>query len=233
MSTESVGELSPQALCRRMLTALRQRLPADPELSYLEMLLLYFIDRAPTPAAFATLLARYVADARPGIADAAAVLQQAWERAHAEPAAALPPLAETLRVLGALADEVGAPFSMLDVRTDEAQVRLYDVVRDERLDARALQQQSAARAALRGQVSPEAAGAPLRYEPLLRAVGALLAAEAAQTYQVIVTPQLIAVEGSAGYFGLFPTPQLAAQAHAAAQARAAPPSTPQPGTEQR
>src|SRR4051812_49945804 len=70
--------LTPRSLCRRILTAVRQRLHPDRELSYLEMVLTYFIDLDPSPERFARQLDEYVADARPGIADAAATLRVAW-----------------------------------------------------------------------------------------------------------------------------------------------------------
>src|SRR5438067_731219 len=80
ISTPSSEALAPQAFCRRILTALRQRMQPDHESSYLEMLLTYFIDLNPTPEDFSVRLAHYVADGRPGIGEAAATLQEASRR---------------------------------------------------------------------------------------------------------------------------------------------------------
>ncbi len=182
------------------------------------MLLTYFIDLDPSPGEFHQRLRRYVADARPGIADAAATIQAAWARALAAPQSPALPLSEVLRTLGALVDQEQAEMATLEVRPGEVTVRVLGRAGERRLRTQELQQESAARQALRGQVPVGPRAAPC-FEPLLRILGRDLEREAAQDYTIVVTPDIIGVEGSAGYYALFPVGALEARAHSAVNLR--------------
>jgi hypothetical protein len=73
----------PTAWCRTILTALEQHGAADREAGHLGMLLCSLIEMQRAPADFGRLLARYAADPRPAIAEAAGMLRCAWDRATA------------------------------------------------------------------------------------------------------------------------------------------------------
>jgi hypothetical protein len=189
--------LSPQAWCRRILAALSRHKVQGPEAGYLEMLLAYFIERNPPAEEFDALLQQYCADPRPGIADAAALLLRSWQRgqAPAGTASERPPLRELLRTLGALLDESRARGAFLRVEADGALVHPFEgsVVRRSGAE---LQQEIAARAALRGQVQRPPAMA--RWEIALRAVGAALEGHrAAPPLEIVVTQHTVVVEGAA------------------------------------
>lgn len=205
------GPVTPEALCRHVLATVRQRLQGDHELSYLEMLLTYFIDVAPSPPDFTARLQRYVADGRPGISEAAMTLLETWHRSQERGQPLSLPLPELMRTLGATLDAESAETAICEVRADGVTVRRQALVSEHRLDVPALQREAAARRALRGQ-GPGAAAVPLGYEVLLRLVGLDLETQTAQTYTVVVTSQLVAVTGSAGYQAIFPVAALAARA---------------------
>ena len=207
MSIPSDASLTPQALCRRILDALRHRLRADHESTYLEMLLTYVIDLDPTADEFDVLLARYVADGRLGIADAARILQEARRRSAPDSPPPLPPLSETLRTLGALVDEIGAPVATIELTDHGAQVCYFGEVERRTLSPLEVQQESSTRAALRGQV---AATGPVRYEVLLRTLGTLLEREYAPSYRLLVTPELIGVHTGTGHYAGFQREELMA-----------------------
>jgi hypothetical protein len=213
--------LTPRALCRRILSAVRQRLHSDYELSYLEMLLTYFIDRNPSPASFADQLDQYVADARPGIAEAAATVRAAWQRSQQQVQEPTLPLPEMLRLLGAALDTQQAAMATLHVQPGAVTLRIFGLLQEEHFDAQALQHEHAARQALRGHVPATSPPAAARYEPLLRALGTILEAEPPQTYTLVVTSQVVGVEGARGYFRLFSVADLLAQAQARQRQRGA------------
>jgi hypothetical protein len=224
--------LTPREWCERVLAALRQRKRAGPGVAYMEMMLTYLIELDPPHEEFGELLARYIGDVGPGIAGAADLLQASWRRAEALPAP--PPLAETLRTLGGLLDDAGTALARLSLAPESVLLQALGPVQERALGPAELQQEIAARTALRGQVPSDPAAAPTavgspdaparpdrseppdtpvpadRYEPLLRNLGAALAAEPPQSYEVYVTPRAVVVEGSAGYFAVFTRPQLAA-----------------------
>src|SRR6202521_5599981 len=100
----------PTPWCRTILTALEQHGAADRVSGHLGLLLCSLIEMQLAPDEFGRLLARYAADPRPEIAEAAGMLQCAWERATAAtgPAPLPLPLPEQLGLLGRLLDEGGA-----------------------------------------------------------------------------------------------------------------------------
>jgi hypothetical protein len=198
-----------------MLTALRQRMQPDHESSYLEMLLTYFIDVNPTPEAFQVRLARYVADGHPGIAEAAATVQAASRRRARDATPPLPPLAETLRVLGALVDEAGAESALLEITAAGVQLRVFGELSQRTLQPLEVHQESAARTVLRGRVLADDPTAASRYELLLRTVGTLLDKEYAPSYRIVVMPGLIGVHSGTGHYTAYPLAELLAQQQAA------------------
>jgi hypothetical protein len=208
LSAPSTASLTPQAFCRRILTALRQRMRADHESSYLQMLLTYFIDLDPSAEEFDALLARYVADGRPGIAEAALILQDARRRSLPDAPPPLPPLSETLRTVGAVLDEAGAQVATIELSDHGVLLRLFKEAEERTLSPLQVHQESSARTALRGQVSADAS---VRYEALLRMVGILLDREYAPAYRLFVTPQLIGVHSSTGHYAAFPRETLVEQ----------------------
>ena len=206
--------LTPQAWCRRILTSLSQREVQRREAGNLEMLLSYFIQLDPTAEAFDELLAQYVTDARPGIAEAAALLQSSWLRgrtaARAEAAPAPPALQEALRTLGALIDETGARVVYIAVEPRRALVQRFGGEPTQfAMSPAELMQEIAARQALRGQVPPVDPTSTVLYETRLRAVGAELDREPPQAYELVITPRSVVVEGSAGYHRVFTLDELA------------------------
>ena len=72
--------IPPAAWCRRVLTSLSQQETNSPVTGHVEMLLTYYIQVEPAAADFDASLERYVNDQRPRIAEAAALLQNAWRR---------------------------------------------------------------------------------------------------------------------------------------------------------
>jgi hypothetical protein len=197
--------LTPREWCGRVLTALLQRKAAGQDTAYLEMMLTYFVEIDPPHEEFGELLARFITG--PGVVGAADLLQHSWLRGEetAEP----PPLPETLRTLGGLLDDFQTRLARLAIAPDSTLVQPLLPANELTLGPVELQQEVSARLALRGQVAAEDPATSDRYEPLLRAVGVALAAEPPQTYEVIVTPRVVVVEGSAGYFGVFTRDQLA------------------------
>jgi hypothetical protein len=223
MSSLPTGPVAPQTLCRHVLTALRQRVQGDHELSYLEMLLTYFVDLDPTPADFTARLQRYVADGRPGIADAATTLLETWQRSQQAAQPLTLPLPELLRTLGAVIALEPAEVVACELRPEGVEIRQFGLTHAERLDLLALQQQSTARRALRGQVPGAPPASALPHESLLRLIGLDLETQPAQAYTLLITAQAVTVLGAAGYHAVFPVEQLAARARTASQRRARPP----------
>jgi len=225
LATLPPPQLTPQAWCRRILTSLSQREVQRREAGNLEMLLSYFIQLDPTAEAFDELLAQYVADARPGIAEAAALLQSSWLRgrtAARAPAPAPFPLQESLRTLGALIDESGARIVYLAVEPHRAQVQTFGGEPTRLAFTHAeLMQEIAARQALRGQVPPVDPLSTELCETRLRAVGAELDRESPQSIELVVTPRSVVVEGSEGYHRVFTVDELAGLLQAGASRRQA------------
>ena len=196
-ATPSETPLTPQTWCRRILTALNHHKVEGPEAGYLEMLLAYFIELNPPAAEFAGLLQQYCADARPGIADAAALLLRAWQRGHAPAAAGERrlPLGELLHTLGALLDQSRPRAAFLRLEADGVVLHPFEGSAVRRSLAE-LQQEIAARSALRGQVQRPAVAA--HWESALRAVGtALDQRRAALPLDLVVTYHTVVVEGAA------------------------------------
>ncbi|HEY7061991.1 MAG TPA: response regulator [Chloroflexota bacterium] len=216
----TAGAYTPRGWCRRLLTLLGQQQAHAPDMAYLQMLLTSCIQLDPTPEAFDAWLAQHVASARPGIADAAAVLRRAWQREEGAPAIA--PLSEQLRTLGGLLDEVGARVAAFAVAGGQAQVRTYQEAPAQTLEPRQLRRESSLRAALRGS-GPRVAPAGPRYEPLLRVLGEVLEADPVQTYEVLVTPRAIVVDGDTSGCQVFTLDQLDLLLRAATQERDTPP----------
>jgi hypothetical protein len=217
----SPSPLTPQAWCRRVLTALHERATPGSNVGDLPMLLAYFVELNPSPELFADLLARCAADTRPGVADAARVLQRSWQRgltgAEALP---VPSMAEILRTLGALLDASNARGAYLAIAPEAVRVQTFGDQSVVDLGALELRQEIAAYTALRGQV-PADAGADVRHETRLRAIGLELDAEPGQSYELAVMPSAVLVEGTAGYRRVFSDDDLTALVAAAARQRQA------------
>jgi hypothetical protein len=222
LTTEPPATPSPQAWCRRILHSLSQRKLQTREAGELEMMLVSFIELDPAPEAFDNLLARYVADARPGIAEAANLLQRSWRQgqfqAEAEPRVTLE---ETLRVLGGLLDDAGAQAAFVVLTPDGAQMQAFGETRQWDLTTADIARESAARSALRGQVAVGDMTAPDRFERALRGAGTALEHELPQTYELAVTRRALMVEGNAGYFHLFTLDELVVLLRAAIEQRQA------------
>ncbi len=210
LSNPDPTALSPQTWCRRILTSLLQRKVEGPEAGDLEMLLTYFIELDPSAPVFTDLLARYASDARAGIAEAATLLQRSWLRGRSgvtrEP---MPPLAEALRAIGGGLDEALARAAYVVIEPDSIQVQTFGDLAQTTLGARELQQEIAARAALRGQVAPADPTATERYETRLRAVGSVLDDQPSQSFALLITRRTVVVEGSEGYYQVFTNDDLA------------------------
>jgi hypothetical protein len=200
--------LTPQAWCRRVLTSLNQRQVTGREAGNLEMLLTYFIERDPTHENFNTLLAQFVADPRTGIAEAAGLLQQSWLRGRTGSAAPpFPPLAEALRTVGGLLDDANVRYAHIAVTSQGIRLLTFGGGEPSQrtIDLAELQQEIAARTALRGQVPPTST---VRRELLLRTLGWVLEPEPAQDYDIIVTPRAVVVDGAEQYYRLFSAEEL-------------------------
>jgi DNA-binding response OmpR family regulator len=216
----AAGSLSPRVWCQRLLTLLGQQQAHSSDVAYLQMLLTTCIQLDPTPEALETWLAGHVASARPGVADAAALLRRAWQRDRASGTA--PPLSEQLRTLGGLLDEVGAEVASFAVAEGQAQVHTFQETHEQTLEPEQLRRESALRAALRGR-GPRVTPAGTRYEPLLRVLGTVLEAEPPQTYEVLVTPRAIVVDGETTGCQVFTLDQLDVLLRAATFERESPP----------
>ena len=215
--------LTPQAWCRRILTSLTQRKVQSREAGYLEMLLAFFIELNPPAEAFTDLLAQYGSDERPGIAETAAMLQRAWQRARAgEPVAPPLSLQEALRTLGALLDESGERTGYIVVGPDGARLQTFGTASQRKLGPIALRQEIAARTALRGQVPLNDPPPYDRHETRLRGVGAALDEQLPQAYELFVLPWAVVVDGSAGYRHVFTHEELLARLRAAYERRESP-----------
>jgi hypothetical protein len=190
----------PEVWCRRILAALSQRRTADRSAVHLEILLTYFIEMKPGPEGFGDLLARHADSGRAGLAEAAQVLQRAWQDGHGAEHVAGPPLQETLRTLGARIDDAGVRAAYLTVTPDTAQIQTLGQLSECTLDPLELRLEIAARTTLRGQIAAPAPHAPVRYETRLRAVAADLMDAPEQAYELFVTPRTVVVEGSDGYY---------------------------------
>ena len=184
---------SPQTWCRYVLHLLDRQGGAADGTPYRELVLAYFIQRDPTADEFAEQLGRLAADPCRGIAEAAALLRAAWQRARGEGEATWPmDLAELLRTLGALLDEAGARVARVMVTTEGVQLQLIrDLGAGEQGPAGnwnvpliGLQLESSARmAARRGRVPPADGAAAGGHEARLRIVGFQLD-QSAHTYEL-------------------------------------------------
>jgi hypothetical protein len=223
MSSERANEASvePVEWCERVLGTLRQRRTDDRETGHLEMLLTSFMEMQPPSHTFAALLARYVADSRPGIAAAAFSLQRAWESANQGAVPPPLPFEDLLRTLGSLLDEAGARAGYLSVGPAGATLQGCGPTPCQRtLGPLELHHENTGRSALRSQVSPAGEASPERFESRLRIVGAMLETQPVQGYEIIVGPHLIEVEGEDGYCHVFTAEEIAALISEAAEGRA-------------
>jgi hypothetical protein len=215
--------LNPCAWCRRALGTLTQRRLAGQDAAYLSLLLTCFIELDPSPETFVDLLARYAADRRPGIAEAARIIERSWRREYRGVAdTRRPPLQETLRTLGGLLDDAGVQIACVAVEPQQTRVETFGEVRQRHLAAGDLRREIAGRVARRGQVPPGDPTAPTRFETLLRAVGAMLDGEPEQAYKLVVTPDQVLVDSADGATQVFTAPQLSALLRAAIYGRSAP-----------
>lgn len=202
-----------------MLASLSEHQMQGREVASLEMLLTSIIQLDPPREAFSDLLAQYVEGSRPEIAEAAHLLRRAWLRDHADTVEPRVPLPELLRTLGGLLDESQAEIACLTVSTDSAHLQTYGPLQQRSLAPRALEQEVAIRRARRGQVPHGTPTALHGYEHLLRAIGAALDGEPAETYDIVVTPRVVVGSASTGQYHLFTTEQLDALLRAAPHAR--------------
>jgi hypothetical protein len=210
LSNPDHAALSPQAWCRRILSSLLQRKVEGPEAGDLEMLLTYFIELDPSTAVFTDLLARYASDSRAGIADAAGLLQRSWLRGRSSAAREpMPLLAEALRAVGGGLDEALARAAYIVTEHDSIQVQTFGDLAQVTLGPQELNQEIAARTALRGQVAPTDPTGTERYETRLRAVGSVLDDEPPQSFAIVVTRRTVVVEGSEGSYNVFTNDDLA------------------------
>ena len=211
MSNPQPVALTPQAWCRRILVSLTERKVEGREAGDLEMLLTYFIGLNPSAAAFTDLLARYAADPRASIADAAGLLQRSWLRGRSDAAKEpMPPLAEGLRAVGALLDEALARAAYIVTAPESIRVQTFGELTQLTLGPRELHEEIAARTALRGQLARADTTGTERYETRLRAVGSVLDRESAQSFAIVMTRRTVVVEGSEGYYTVLGNDDLAA-----------------------
>jgi hypothetical protein len=177
----------PQTWCRYVLHLLTKQEGPEEGTLHREMLLAYFIQRDPSAEEFGEQLERLAAEPCGEVAQAAALLLEAWRRARAEAAPTWPmDVAELLRTLGALLDEAGARVARVMVTTDGVQLQLiHDLGADENgpvenwdVPIIGLQLESSARmAAMRGRVPPPSAAPTARHEARLRVSPVGFAAE--------------------------------------------------------
>jgi hypothetical protein len=150
------------------------------------------------------------------VAEAAWVLQRWWLRGDwALEAPPAPPLAETLRALGARLDEAAPEAAYVAVTGDGARLQTFGEGEAQALGLAELWHEIAARTAPRGQLGAADLAAPERYETRPRAVGTELDRQPAQGYRLLVTRHSIVVEGSAGYYGFWSDDGRAPQIHTA------------------
>ena len=222
-STPPEAALTPQAWCRRILRSLGQQPVDGREAGYFHMLLTYFIELDPSIDAFDSLLERYCADSRPGIAEAAMLLRSAWQRGRtvSAEAVAMPPLREVLRTLGALLDQAQARGAYITVDDHRAQLHPFGGA-PITLGPREVQQEIAARVALRDQVAPTESIAPERFEVILRAVGHALDEMPAQAFELVATRRSVVIDGSAGVHQTYTLAQLDSLIAAALPAKSEP-----------
>ena len=211
---------SPGTWSRRVLASLSEHQMQGREVASLEMLLTSIIQLDPPREAFSDLLAQYVdgsrAGDRRGGAPAAAGLVARPPR-HGGPASPAPGAAAHP---GWTAGRVRVEIACLTVNTDSAHLQTYGPLQQRSLAPRALEQEVAIRRARRGRVPPGTPTAPHGYEHLLRAIGAALDGEPAETYDIVVTPRVVVVgSASTGQYHLFTTEQLDALLRAAPHAR--------------
>jgi signal transduction histidine kinase/CheY-like chemotaxis protein len=193
--------LSPKDWCERILASLTRRMAQGAAVPYLNMVLTYFIELNPDANAFTELLKEATADPRPRMADAARRLQCAWQQGYVADATAPPPtVQETLRTLGGLIDEAAARGAYLGLTRGRAQLQVFGETWRLNLEGCELSQHVAARTVLRGQGPTADPAAADRFETRLRLIGAHLEPLPLQWYELVATPRLVAVEGSAGYY---------------------------------
>jgi hypothetical protein len=204
------AEPLPSAWCHAILTALEHRGAVDREAGHLGILLTTLIELQPTPADFVHRLARYAADPRPEIAEAAGSLQRAWERTVHVALLGPLPLQDQLRTLGSLLDDAGAHAAYLSVGPAGATIQGCGPVPYQRtLGALELQHEYASRSALRGQGPATNRVAPDRFETRLRIVGAWLEPQPEQTYELFVGPHSVEVESGDGACQVFTPAEIA------------------------
>lgn len=232
MDAREAITMTPWAWCQYVRGLARERQPASGEVPYLDLLLTYVIDCDLSREDFQSLLSRCAAEPAGGLAEAARGLQTAWQRAQVEPPPPprMLPLRETLRTVGGLLDGAGCKIASMTLSHGSMRVETFGDVGPDGLGlpertllAHAdLRQYSAAYMALRGQGATTTPSDRIRYETALRLVGEALEGLPEQEFELIVTPQLVTVQGSSGYAHTFNLDNLLAPS----AARVEPPPAP-------
>jgi hypothetical protein len=127
---------------------------------------------------------------------------------------------EMLRTVGAVLDGTDHDLAVLDVSPHA--VVIQTVGRSGRLEFGfgEIEERSRERSRLRGQgPAPQPAGAPPRFEWVLRVVGAELDRAGDSRYGLTVSRQSVSVEGAEGYQRVFDAETLAALLHEALRRR--------------
>jgi hypothetical protein len=112
---------------------------------------------------------------------------------------------------------MGAAIAKLEVGPRGVTLHVHGEQGARHLDPGELQQAIVSRQAVRGYMLPAAPPGRERYEPLLRAVGRLLARAPGESYELVVAPEIIVARDSTGGLSIFLVQQLAALARALAQ----------------
>jgi hypothetical protein len=174
-------------------------------------MLVSFMELNPPADKFGEILARYAADPRPGIAEAARLLERSWHQGQMQtPVAARLTPADILRVLGALLDDARARAAFVVLGPEGALMQAFGETRQWELTAVEIARENAARSALRGQVPVGNPLLPERYESALRAVGTALEREAPQVFEILASRNAVVVSGDAGYHRVFSPDELTA-----------------------
>jgi hypothetical protein len=164
----------------------------------MELLLTYFIQCDPTHAEFGERLVA-LSSARPGVAGAAKLLEQAWRRRSSATPRRGRSLRDALGAVGSLLDDYRTQAACVSVAGDRVQLQAFGRSGPIQLGTAELKHALAGRPAHGGMGPSGPPGAAARYADRLRRVGDELDRQPAQPYQLLLTRQTIVIEGAAGY----------------------------------